>query len=201
MMRLLRNRFWVASTFGFLMLGASGLAEAGILLNLIDPVGQTDTPYSLSFTASDTTTSVSFGGYQLPDFEYASNIGVNEGGTGPNLLGSSWTFTPAAEGSDSGTFYDGTSVPALVFGGTVVGDYDTFSQSFATTVGQSYTVDFLFSNDPGDDDPEDSSPSGFMVTTSASAVPEPSSIALMGIACLSGLAFAYRPRRERIPHA
>ena len=70
-----------------------------------------------------------------------------------------------------------TAVPALGFAGGVVGSYDTFSQTFATTPGAEYVYEFMFFNDLGD--PGSNAPSGLLVTTSASPVPEPSTWAMM----------------------
>ena len=162
---------------------ATGQARAGILLNLIDPPAQSNTPFVLSFTASDSSTTVSIGGYQVPEYEQVTDNGLFLDATGPNLLGGTWAFTPAASGSDSSTFSDGTSVPALSFGAVVVGDYDTYSQTIGTIPGQSYTLDFLFSNST------DNSPSGLLVTTSANgaSVPEPSTAVLLIAGALTGL--------------
>jgi hypothetical protein len=166
-----------------LMLGAAP-ASAKVLLNLINPPVQTDTPYSLSFTATTSSTVISIAGYQLPGLETSSDNGLFLGGTGPNLLGSSWTFTPAASNSYSGTYNDGTSVPGVYFGGFTVGDYDVQSQTIATTPGSSYTLDFLFATTTG-------GPSDFFVSAT---LPEPASIALLG-AGVFGLSLIRRKRR------
>ena len=62
-------------------------------------------------------------------------------GASGNLLGSTWTFTPAASGSLSAEFDDGTPVPALEFAGVIAGDFDTYSQAISTVVGSTYSVD------------------------------------------------------------
>jgi hypothetical protein len=157
------------------VLTASAPARANtILLDLINPDGQTDTPYSLTFNATDLLTTVSFAGYQVPASELATHIGVFLNGAGSNLLGGAWTFAPAALGSLVNTFNDGTGVTALQFAGTIAGSYDTFSQQFATAAGSSYTVNFLYTNSVV------SSPSGFRVTTDGVAgVPEPATWAMM----------------------
>ncbi len=99
-----------------LMIGASQQASADtVLLNLIDEPGQADVPHDLSFVATESTTSISIGGYQLYGGTEVTRIGVFLDHMGPNLLGSTWVFTPAAQGSDSETFGDGTSVPGLAF--------------------------------------------------------------------------------------
>jgi hypothetical protein len=97
------------------------------------------------------------------------------------LLGDTWTLVRAPSGSSAFQLPDVTAVPALGFAGGAIGSYDTFSQTFATI------------NDLGA--PGSNAPSGLLVTTSASAVPEPSTwlLALVGFA---GLGYAgYRGAR------
>jgi hypothetical protein len=86
-----------------LMMGTWVPARATTLLNLIDPPGQSDTPYALPFTASSSSTTISIAGYQVPSYEQTSFNGLFLGGTGPNLLGGTWTFIPAASGSLANT--------------------------------------------------------------------------------------------------
>ena len=114
-------------------------------------------------------------------------------GGGTNLLGGTWTLVPASSGSDTSTFSDGTSVPALNFGAIVVGLYDTYSQTFATTPGAEYVYAFTFFNDEGNE------PSGLLVTTSggsAGVIPEPSTWAMMLIG-FAGLGFVGYRRAKR----
>jgi hypothetical protein len=182
-----------------LLMGASVPARADTLLNLIDPSGQTNTAYALAFTALGSSTTISIGGYQVPSHEFATNNGIFLGGTGPNLLGGTWVLTPAALGSDTTTFNDGTSVPALNFGGVNTRFYDTYSQTIATTPGGSYFLDFLYSNNISRN-----APSGFLVTTSgrAAATPLPPAWSMMLIG-LAGLGFiTYRgAKKDRVTFA
>jgi hypothetical protein len=196
-MRRICNRFGIVVAVFGLMICVTGQGRADTtLLNLIDAPEQSNTPFSLSFVATQSSTTLSVAGYQVPSFEQAEINGVFLGNTGPNLLGGTWVLTPAASGSDTNTFSDGTPVPALNFGAVVTGVYDTYSQTFATTPGQSYTYDFLYSNS------SDNAPSGLMVTTSgaASAVPEPSSLVLAASAALA-LVMVQARRRNAIVSA
>jgi hypothetical protein len=173
---------------------AAPQARATTLLNLIDPPDQTDTVYSLSFTAVGPATTVSVGGYQLLDFEQTTNIGVFLNNAGANLLVAAWTLTPAAPlFTDTYTYDDGTSVPALVFASSAAGAYDTYSQTFATTAGQSYSLNFLYSNDLFGGGP---APSGLLVTeTATTSVPEPSTWTLMLLGW-AGLGFLGRRKTK-----
>jgi hypothetical protein len=134
-------------------------------------------------------------GYDVVSFEDVYFNGVSTSG-GPSLLGGSWAFTPAAGGSLANTFDDGTSVPGLIFGGLSVGYFDTFSQTFATTPGETYMYSFTFTQ--GND-----RPSELVVTSTAAAVtptiPEPSTRAmiLFGFAALGFV--GYRTSRRTMP--
>jgi len=164
------------------------LAPAANAAILID---ETNTPnpgtgYSFNVTAATNNTTLSFGGYQLPSFSGVSAISVTALGSMANLLGQSWTFTPAGCGSlaDQGDDGAGTGTNGLSFGGVCAGSYDVFSQNFASAAGQQYLVSFFYSNPNG--------ASGFRAETSAAltaAVPEPAAWALMllGFAVVGGM--------------
>ncbi|GEM_PF-3566802 len=183
----------------YALVGAAGLAAAAgtpatasPLLNLVDPPDQTETPYSLSFDATAATTTLTYAGFNVPSFTFLEDNGVYLNGIGPNLLGSSWSFTPAKLGSESFTYNDGSSVPALAFGGVDVGYYDEYSQTIATIPGDAYTVQFLLSAYG------EGHKSQLVISTSGAVVPEPAALALMltGITGLGGATLAGRSRRK-----
>jgi len=165
-------------------------SNATVLLDLVNPPGAEGTGYNLVFVATASETKLSVGGYQIPAYEYVEYNSVATGG-GSNLLGSTWTLEPASIGSDAFTFYDGTAVPALSF---AAGSYvnDTFSQTFATTPGTTYTYSFTYFNNE-----VEPVPSALLVATTASVVPEISTWVMMALGFV-GLCFAgYRaPRRS-----
>lgn len=124
-----------------LLLGSSARAGVTPLLSLIDPPDTSAGQYVFDLTAATgTTTTISFLGRDKFGFEYASEISVTHHGDA-NLLGATWLKTPAASGSNAKTSNDGTTVPAVWFGGT---NYDTFSQTFDTTPGQIYELTFSY---------------------------------------------------------
>jgi hypothetical protein len=168
-----------------------GVGEAKAdLFDLTNPPGQSDTPISLSFVAGATTTDIVFGGYQVPSVMEATDISLTTGGGG-NLLGLTWNFTPAASGSIADQFGNG-SVNGLQFAGVVVGDFDEFDQEISTVIGQTYDINFLFTNSPFN------APSGFFVnaTDALVATPEPGSLTLLAL-CISGAAILARKKLAR----
>ena len=79
-------------------------AQAEVLLSLINPGLQIGLPFSLPFVAQTALTTVSIGGYDVPSTVQSVGNGVFLGGAGPNLLGPTWTLTPAAAGSFAFTY-------------------------------------------------------------------------------------------------
>jgi len=171
-----------------LALCGAGRAKADLnLLTLINPPVQSNTPYSLSFFATGPNTQVSIGGYQLPSFEQVADITLTATGGSGNLLGQTWNFVPAASGSLANQYDDmlGTGTNALNFGGVTEGDYDVFDQSFGSTAGQGYTLNFNFTEDF-------QGPSGFEVDTTGAVAPEPA--LMLPLTALLGLGYVARKR-------
>jgi hypothetical protein len=165
---------------------------AGAVLLLGSPakaVDVTTTHYEFDLTAIDTTTTISFGGYQITDFEYVSGISVTRDG-GANLLDDSWT---PPEG-DSFTLPDGTASPALWFAGTSQ-EYDTFSQTFATAPYADYVLDFYFTSSLLST--ENISALRVMTSASAPSVPELSTWA-MALCGFLGLGLTGYRRQTRL---
>jgi len=165
--------------------------QAGVLLDLVNPPGQNNTPYALTFNATLPVTTLALSGYQQPAALWTTDNGVFLNGAGANLLSPIWTYSPAASGADAYVENDGSSVPALFFEGTTPGSFDTFYQFIATTVGDSYTYQFYFSNNP-----LFPYPSALLVTVDDFAVdvPEPISLALFSLGLL-GLGWSQRKVR------
>ena len=175
---------------GLLAAAASAQAQTTTLLNIVNPSTDPSGAYSLTFTATGTSVTLSDGGYNVPSWGHFYNNSVVQDGTSTNLLGQTWSLAPAAFGSDTYTSNDGTGVASLNFGGVNVGYYDVYSQTFATTAGDSYTYTFDFTRNGYND--------AYFVTVSnaVSAVPESSSWMLM-LAGLGLVAPALRRRKAQ----
>lgn len=179
-------------------------ANAAVLLKLIDAQPQSQVPYDFYFTALPTTTII-FGGYQLPSFLQATEITLQDGVSLANVLQPEWLFTPAPVDSlaDQTSGFGGyTGANPLEFGGLHVGAYDLFSQSFATNAGNTYHLRFLFTQDwcPGSSGTDCTGTSGFKVvlnesvaSVAAQSTPEPATWAMM----LTGFGFIGFALRRR----
>jgi hypothetical protein len=181
--------FKVSVAIGIGLFGTASARADTVLLSLTN-IGYTETLYNLPFIANASTTGLSVGGYE-PNFVWVGAINsVTPSGGGANLLGNTWTFVPASSGSAAFTLPDVIPVPALAFGGTTVGSYDAFSQTFATVPGTEYVYQFMLYNDLGP--PDFADPSGVLVTTTGSPAPEPSTWAMMILGFLGVGLTAYR---------
>jgi hypothetical protein len=187
----------MASVMGvmFLALCGAGHATAGTLtlLDLIDAPVQAVSPYVLTFTATASSSDISFAGYQVPADETAFDISLHDiSNPGSNLLGQVWNLTPAASGSQASQYADtyGTGTNAVDLAGMTLGDSDTFDQMVSTVAGDRYSLAFLFNeyNQNG---------SRFTISATnaapAGSIPEPASMLLFGSGCL-GVAIVARRR-------
>ncbi len=163
-------------------------------LTLVNPATQSNTPETVVFTATATESLVIDQGYQVNDIEKLTNNAVTLSSGGANLLGSTWKYSFAAVGSDSYTFSDGTSVPALGFAAQDPPNMDTFYQMFATVPGDSYTYRFNYWNNTGG---FGATPSQLVVTVGS--VPEAGTWAMLLLG-FAGLGFVgYRGSRKAVP--
>ena len=140
---------------------AAPSASAAVLLILINAPVQSQTPYlgpnALPIIATKPVTELTLGGYQLPSYIQLTDISVVPASGGGNLLGPTWTFVAAPTDGAYGTYADqnalgglATGTNAVEFGSTIIGSYDGFKQSFPTFVGQTYELNFLYTQDyPG----------------------------------------------------
>jgi hypothetical protein len=183
----------VGVALGVGLLGTASARADTVLLSLTD-MPYTETLYDLGFVANASTTTLSVAGYQIPFAWVAAQNSVTSSGGGANLLGDTWTFVPAASLSSGFQLPDVTAIPALGFAGGTVGSYDTFSQTFSTTPGAQYVYEFMFFNDLGA--PGENAPSGLLVTTTASAVPELSTWVMMMLGFAGIGTMTYRRRAK-----
>ena len=165
---------------------AAASANASTIFDQVDFSGEQ--LFTASFTATSADTAVAFFGFDVPEADEVLDISLHPN-VGGNLLGQTWSFTPAPVGSDasqSNEGFGGTGTNGLDFLGSDVDSFDEFSQNVATVTGQTYDLNFLLvSHDEG--------PSEVFAT--ASSVPEPATWTL-ALAGFGGLGAALRSRRR-----
>jgi PEP-CTERM motif len=165
---------------------AAASANASTIFDQVDFGGFQS--FTATFTATSADTTVAFFGFNVPEADIFMDISLTSNG-GSNLLGETWSFTPAPLGSDAFQFVDGfdTGTNGLDFAGTVADSFDELSQDVATVTGQTYDLNFDLDGD--------GAPAEVFVTASAVAVPEPATwtLSLVGF---GGLGAVLRSRRR-----
>lgn len=181
---------------------AAPATAATTLLDVTNLPQQFVTPEAFTFTATSSTTTLNFQGYDLPGTLALVNLFFATTGTSPttanNLLaGQTFTATPSGCSAAFNTFGTGSTgiygAKDLTFGGTCTGLYDTLSSSVSTVVGQSYTLSFsLTSSAAGSTGLRISEG---LLTNGAGPVPEPATWAMMLLG-FGGIGLAMRRKRS-----
>lgn len=142
---------------GLLALSAS--AQATVLVELVNQPVTAVAAATFTFVATDANTVISFSAYNpinhfyfdeydgvyYPDYSAPgdsseiSGIYLKQAGTSVNLMTGSWAYSSVAFNPYSYRFADGNPAGGIVFQGD---DYETYSQSFALTVGRTYQLSF-----------------------------------------------------------
>ena len=154
-----------------------------------------------SFTATSASTVLSIAGFNEPgSFVLANILLANSSAPTVNLLGQTFTYAPAsvsplADQNNVGIY--GTN--NLRFAGGSSTSYDTFTQTITTTVGSTYNLSYLFTNQACRGC--SAVPNGLRITASepgiVGAVPEPTTWAMMLLG-FGGIGFEMR-RQQKAP--
>jgi hypothetical protein len=216
----LRNRQALQAAAFLIAAGGGGAAIAqpvneapppGAILDLAgSPINQgSPVEYSVSFTATQASTDISFAFRDDPAFLSFSNASVVAFGGTTNLLTNGnflgGTYSNGANGSipngwtfqnQFGASYEGMVQNGVWLDGSVQA-YDSLSQYISTVIGDTYTISFFLTenNASGDDfyqdistngDDIDTGGNGIDVLTYATAnfninVPEPASVLILGV--------------------
>ena len=150
---MLKKLLASALVAGSICLGAP--ADAAVVFNYTQQASGSLEQMTVDILATKAITTVTVGGYHVPSYLQLTAISLttSAGSGGTNLLSQQWLFTPAATNVKYGTYthqYDdgwATGTNGLEFGSIVVGSYDGYSQSFASTQGDTYYLHFQYTQD------------------------------------------------------
>lgn len=185
---------------------ATPVTAATTLLDVTNLPQQFVTPESFTFTATSSTTTLNFQGYDIPGTLALVNLFFATTGTSlttaNNLLaGQTFTATPSGCSAPFNTFGTGSTgiygASDLTFGGTCTGMYDTLSSTVNTVAGLSYTLSFsLTSSAAGSTGLRISEG---VLANDTGAVPEPATWAMMLLG-FGAIGAALR-RRKSVRHS
>ncbi len=199
-------RLMLSAAAAALMLAVASPAAAQVtLVDATNIPAQVSTPSATldptqSFTATSTSSVLTIGGYDVPGaFVLANILLATSSAPTVNVLGEHFTYTPAAVSplaSEGNLGIYGTR--DLAFMGGAVGSYDTFTQTFNTTVGTTYNLSYLFTLTTCGGC--SSGPNGLRITAGDAAaapgpVPEPATWAMMLLG-FGGIGYSMRRQRK-----
>ena len=175
------------------------------LVDLIDIPAQVSTPSSTLdptqfFTATSTSTTLTIAGYDVPaSFALVNIMLASSSAPTTNVLGAHFTYTAAPCSPLAGEGNLGThGTYDLSFRGGCVGGYDSFAQTFATSIGETYNLSYLFTLVTNGGRTGTAVPNGLRITAGdaalTAAVPEPATWAMM---LLGFGAIGFQMRRKR----
>ena len=184
---------------------AAPASAAQVLLDLTNIPAQVSTPSSTldstqSFTATWTSTVLTIAGFDVPGSLVLANILLADT-TAPtvNLLGELFAYTPATDSplaDQNNTGIYGTR--NVRFAGGSSTSYDIFTQTFNTTIGTTYNLSYLFTDQACRGCT--AVPNGLRITVAepavAAAVPEPATWAMMLLG-FGGIGFSMRRQRKQ----
>jgi hypothetical protein len=185
---------------------ATPASAAQVLVDLTNIPAQVSTPSSSldstqSFTATSTSTVLTIAGFDVPGSLVLANILLADT-TAPtvNVLGELFAYTPATDSplaDQNNTGIYGTR--NVRFAGGSNTSYDIFTQTFNTTIGSTYNLSYLFTDQACRGC--SAVPNGLRITvgepTVAGAVPEPATWVMMLLG-FGGIGFALRRQRNQV---
>lgn len=177
------------------MSGASGgtvitVSDIKVTITAIDPASGLTTPITawLTLTATSVDDATSPGGHVAQDYQGTFSFNSNSAGTGTNILSGSFTGGGSTGGSGATVFGAGSS---LVFSASSPNGIPSFTSSVIPDLAEPRGMSLSFTNVVPQASITGTTIAAFTSNISGtfSAVPEPTSVALLGIGMTGFLAF------------